>query len=31
MEEPVAPAAYVVEDGPCLASIEGEALGPLKA
>ena len=31
MEGPMALAAYVAEDGPCGASMGGEALGPVKA
>jgi hypothetical protein len=27
----MAPATYVAEDGPCLSSMRGEALGPVKA
>jgi len=31
MEGPMAPIAYVAEDGPCRASVGGEDLGPVKA
>lgn len=31
MDRPMASAAYAAENGPCQASMEGEALAPAKA